>query len=140
MNVAGPAVRSRSWKQNLYGSIVSPASSPARGPTGKTVSGEPECRLDSQGIAPVTSRRSYLDTLNAGRQRRPAFSNERLDRSLDLLDEHVRQMSDALREEDERDVGETENLGWMAREVERAPSAALLQLASQGGLCRQACF
>lgn len=68
----------------------------------------------------MTSRRSYLDTLNAGRQRRPAFSNERLDRSLDLLDEHVRQMSDALREEDERDAGETENLGWMAREVERA--------------------
>ncbi|MBE7183365.1 MAG: SEL1-like repeat protein [Methylobacterium mesophilicum] len=74
----------------------------------------------------MTSRRSYLDTLNAGRQRRPSFTHERLDRSLDLLDEHVRQMTEALREEDERLAPdesashEPDSLGRMTREVERA--------------------
>jgi localization factor PodJL len=78
----------------------------------------------------MNSKRSYLETLNAGRQRRPEASLEQLHRSLETLEERLRQAART----DERDswasrppaaeprprAPERDELQTMVREVERA--------------------
>ena len=44
----------------------------------------------------MNSKRSYLETLNAGRQRRPHSSIEQLNRSLETLEQHIGHNADTL--------------------------------------------
>ncbi len=87
----------------------------------------------------MNSRRSYLETFNAGRSKRPHASLEELAQSLELLDERIRRSNETYASDGEPQRAVRDDQGrsaWMAQDLERPRSeddteAATIRLAEE---------